>query len=720
MKKPCGLVCSIFIFFLAAGASAAQKVPISFNDYHGYTGAVNYIRQIAAAYPEITELLEIGKSNLHKRPIYVLVISNMKTGTTIDRHVELAHPRNLEVKDIPHFKPYVGKPGQYIDGGMHGNEFTGTEVCLCIIDKLVSGYGSNPEITRLVDNKTFYINPVVNPDGVFNSVEREISQRGNSADIDDDQDGRINEDGPDDLNGDGHITQFRFKDPKGAYVIDDKDPRLMVRLGSNETTTKVRYSVITEDKDNDGDGKRGEDPEAGLDVNRNFPEGWWTDSGFPGGTGSYPTSSPEAQALVEFAVNHRNIYMVQNFHTSGGFTYRVPGTAPDTAMTPKDVAIYDLILGKKYLEIIGEKVPEAWLKPDQMADFRAKLRGTSRNKYAIERGYEMPRGWIMGYNEERDQRYGYGMVIDWWFQQFGAYAVTTELWNPQNDIRDFPKIETQTAESRLEQERALLKINDEKYGGRLFVNWKPFKHPELGEGEIGGWIPKYRSNALPGEPLIGVCEKHWEFELFRAGLLPDVDITDAKARVLYETTNARDARAVVQGDQVTIKKGESKGKYRVVEVTAVVENKGKLATQVARGSQLAGNREDVVWLLGERGKITFLQGEPHQSLGILEGTLIVPGLGGAASQVAGQRGARGAGPAGPAAPPQLMPQLPPGVPGRPAGQRGQRGAAAIQRPQQTGPRRSVRWLVALESDAPLKIVLTSEKGGTSVREIVVK
>lgn len=715
----------ITLLILSLPSSAAQKVPISFNDFHGYTGAVNYIKAVAAANPDITELLEIGKSNLHKRPIYVLVITNLKTGTTIDRHIKLANMRNLEAKDIPHPKSFVGKPGHYIDGGMHGNEYTGSEVCLYIIDKLVSGYGANPEITRLIDGHVFYINPVVNPDGVFNSVEREISQRGNSLLRDDDNDGKVNEDGPDDLNGDGHITQFRYKDPKGEFVMDDKDPRLMIRLSPNETTTKQRYSVITEDRDSDGDGKRGEDGEQGFDINRNFPEGWWTDDGFQGGTGSYPTSSPEAQALVEFAVNHRNIFMVQNFHTSGGFTYRVPGTAPDTAMTSKDVAIYDLVLGKKYLEIIGEKVPEAWQKPEQMAEFKAKLRGTSRNKYAIERGYEMPRGWIMGYNEERDQRYGYGMVIDWWFQQFGAYAVTTELWNPENDIKGFPRVEApgqgqspaQAADVRNERERNQLKWQDEKFGGKLFVNWKPYKHPELGEGEIGGWIPKYRSNAWPGEPLQDVCEKHWQFELFRAGLLPEIAITNANARVLYETNSANDAQAIVQGDQVTIKHGASKGKYKIVEVTAIIENKGKLATHIARGAQLRGNREDVVWLLGDRDKTTYLQGDPYQKLGVLEGTMPIPG------QSTGAGGPGGPQRGGSAAPLQMMPQMPagmPAIPGMPMGQRGQFGARAQQQPQQTGPKREVKWLVAVEGDTPLKIVATSEKGGTVVKELVVK
>jgi len=694
-----GLMC------LALAAPAAQKVPIAFNDYHGYSGAVEYLKDVAAAYPDITELMEIGKSGLG-RPIYVLVLTNKKTGTTIDRHVEIRRPRNAEVTEIFHQKPFEGKPGQWIDGGLHGNEYTGTEVCLYIIDKLVSGYGANAEITAALDAKVVYVCPVVNPDGVFNSVERGVSQRGNG-------DLAAAKDGPRDLNGDGYITQFRFKDPKGTFVADDADPRLMVRLSATEQSAQPRYTVVTEGQRPSPGGARPGGPAGGgsIDVNRNFPEGWWTDAGFQGGTGTYPTSSHEARTLVEFAVNHRNILMVQNFHTSGGFTYRVPGTAPDTALAPKDVAVYDLVLGRKYVELVGEKVPDAWLKPEQMAEFKAKLRTTSKNKYAIERGYEMPRAWILGYNEERDQRYGYGMVIDWWYQQYGAFAVTTELWNPANDIPGFPKFEAGGTDRR-GQERALLQYNDEKYGGKLFVPWKAFKHPELGEGEIGGWIPKYRGNALPGEPLLGVCEKHWQFELFRNGLLPQVVISEAKANVLYTSDSAREATAVVQGDQVTIKKGAAKSKYKIVEVSAVIENKGPLATHIARGAQLPGNREDGVWLVGDREKTTFLQGEPFTRLGVLDGQMRIPGVP-AAAQAPGQRGTGGG------AAPQLTQLMPAGMPGFPGGQRGQRGAEA-QRPQQTGPRREVKWLVAVEGGAPLKVIVTSQKGGTAVKELVVK
>jgi len=679
------------LFFATVSAVGAQKVPISFNDYHGYTGTVEYIRAVAEAYPDITRLLKIGESSMG-RPIYVLVISEMKTGTTIDAHVTLRHMRKEGVKNVIPMKPYHGKPGFWICGSTHGNEYTGTEVCLYIIDKLVSGFGTDDEISEIVARQTFYICPMVNPDGLYNSIERGISQRQNSMKKDDDGDGRINEDGTDDLNGDGHITRFRYPDPEGRYVIDEIDSRVMIRLGKDEDTDKTRYSVIREDRDNDGDGKHGEDSEAGIDLNRNFPEGWF-DETMAGGSGDYPTSAPETHALAEFFANHSNILMAQNYHTSGGFTYRPMGTAPHTRMHPRDVAVLDMIMGKKYLEIIGEEIPEAWLNPENLPELRENLAKTCKNKYAAARGYVLPRGWRVSYDEDRDRRYGYGMATDWMYKQRGVYALTTELWNPENDIQDFPRCEGPDA--RVKVQRALLKIQDERYGGRLFIPWKSYEHPELGRGEIGGWIPKYQSNALPGAPLIDVCDKHWRFEKFRAGLQPELIITEANVEILT-TASLSGAAAVHSGNEVTITKGKAKGKTSFLKITAVIKNRGALPTHIAQGEELSGNREDIVWLIGEPGKISYLQGSAFQKLGVLAGTMKIPGYQEKPDSSSIAEDPR-------------MSFYPPGYP-------------VFRRPPRLeptevktgGPKRTVTWLVAVEEGTPLKIVATSQKGGTRV------
>jgi hypothetical protein len=48
-----------------------------------------------------------------------------------------------------------------------------------------------------------------------------------------------------------------------------------------------------------------------------------------------------------------------------------------------------------------------------------------------------------------------------------------------------------------------------------------------------------------------------------------------------------------------------------------------------------------------------------------------------------------------------------------------------QRPEtpavrQTGSRRVVSWLVAVEGDAPLKLAVTSQKGGTQTRDLAIQ
>jgi len=658
------LLCLLAVCLLSIPLTiTAQKIPISFDKYHGYSGTVDYLQKVHSAYPGITELLTIGKSNMG-RDIHVLVISNMKNGTTIDRHIKLFNERKEGVDNVIPSKTHQGKPGHFISGSTHGNEYTGTEVCLYIIDKLLSGYATDDKIKDLIDKDAFYICPTINPDGVYNSVELGIAQRSNSLLKDNDEDGKINEDGPDDINSDGKISSFRYPDEKGMYVMDDADPRVMVRLGRNAKTDKPRYSVIREDLDNDKDGKRGEDSESGIDLNRNYPEGWWNDKGFAGGSGDYPTSAPETHAIAEFFTNYRNILMAQFYHTSGGFTFRPMGTAPHTKMHKDDVAVLDLVMGKKYLEIIGEEVPEAWQNPEKIPALKKKMATGDADKYSKMRGYELPRGWRVSYSEKSDRRYGYGMATDWLFLQYGIYSITTELWNPRADI---PGLELEEGSNdRASLERALLKYQDEKYDGKLFIDWKAFKHPELGDGEVGGWISQYaRNNAFPGEPLLKVCEDHWQFELFRAGLMPEIEITDVKSEILY-SGSAKEG-SVKSGDNTfKISSGKAKGKYHVVKISATIKNNGQLGTNLAKGATLPGNRNDVVWLVGNKGDLDFIEGKAFKSIGSLGGVLKVAGL--------------------------------------------------KQQPSSS----DLEWIVAVKDKSELKIVVSSLKGGTTIKTITIK
>ena len=113
--------------------------------------------------------------------------------------------------------------------------------------------------------------PLLNPDvaqAYFSKTRYE--RRRNGLHMDDDLDDLVDEDGPDDLNKDGLITQIRVKDPEGTMIPDPSDAKLM-RKADSKKGEKGIYKIYTEGLDNDGDGLYNEDPPGGVEINRNFP-----------------------------------------------------------------------------------------------------------------------------------------------------------------------------------------------------------------------------------------------------------------------------------------------------------------------------------------------------------------------------------------------------------------------------------------------------------------
>jgi hypothetical protein len=585
---------------------AVRKVPVSFDKFHGYTGTVDYLKAVNKAYPDITELVEIGKS-FQQRPIYVLIITNRKTGTTLDREKTLVHERKLEVPTPPLTPLHAGKAGQMLTGATHGNEQTGTEVCLYFIDKMVSGYGSDPEITKWIDTKVFYVSPANNPDGLYNTVELGAAQRSNSMNQTDTAAAPARKD----LNGDKLFSQVRYKDPKGRFVKDKTDERLMIayREGAGYSDDE-RYNVVPE-----------AEADKGIDINRNFPEHWWKPNTLPGGTGEFPTSAPEVQALCEFIINHPNIFVVNEYHTQGGHVYRPMGSTGDSGMQARDIAVYDLIMGKKYVELMGTEMPTTW---------------SSGNAIAAKRGYDLPYEWRTPYNEKENTSNYYGLFLDWLYKQCGIYSLVTELWNPAHDVAELRGLQGDSLQ------RGILSYLDKQPGAqRIYLDWKPAKHPRHGEVEVGGWVATIgRNNAFPGAVLESLCERQWQFDSYCTGLLPQLSINRVEA------------------------KKQSAGGTSVIEISAEVENTGSLPTGLQASEWMAFNRGDVVWLVGENNKLTFLSGNPCEKIGNLYGALQIPGF-----------------------------------------------------ENREGNKKTLTWVVAVEGHERIKIVASSLKGGTVVKEV---
>lgn len=102
---------------------------------------------------------------------------------------------------------------------------------LYLADRVLSRYGADPEITRLLDTTALYLVPMANPymaDLYVSTPMTGIVSSINARPRDDDGDGLLDEDPPDDVDGDGRILQMRVRDPRGRFRTHPRDPRLLI------------------------------------------------------------------------------------------------------------------------------------------------------------------------------------------------------------------------------------------------------------------------------------------------------------------------------------------------------------------------------------------------------------------------------------------------------------------------------------------------------------
>ena len=108
-------------------------------EYHSYTELTADMAAWAAAYPSITQLVSIGNS-FEGRDLWALKISDNPT--------------------LQEFEPEI----QWI-GAHHGNEIMSVEVCYYMAEYLLENYGTDPQVTWLVNEREIWIIPMLNPDG---------------------------------------------------------------------------------------------------------------------------------------------------------------------------------------------------------------------------------------------------------------------------------------------------------------------------------------------------------------------------------------------------------------------------------------------------------------------------------------------------------------------------------------------------------------------------
>jgi hypothetical protein len=448
-----------------------SKSALRFDHFRDFETLVAQSKALAAAHPSLLTYVEVGSST-QGRPIFVLILNNAATG------------------------PDTEKPAMYIDGTIHGNEIQAAETVLYTVWYLVENHGRLSPITELVDRTAFYFIPCVNPDGHANwfaAINNPHTSRTGMKPTDNDLDGVADEDGPDDLDGDGSIGMMWRRDPNGTHRRSELDPNEMERVDpaprADGTIRRGDWVLVgQEGLDNDGDGEINEDGPGGYDMNRNWPSDWHPRH-VEGGAGDWPLSYPETEAVARFILSRPNIAAGQAYHNTGGMILRGPGAPANERAYAGDRGVYDAIAN---------------------------------------RGVEMLPGYrsLVIHSDLYPVRGGF---VNWLSEGFGIVSYTNELWTDRRIM--------QNGSAPNDEQRRIWR--DQLLFGETRTPLTEVAHPTLGTVLVGG-PTKWSSRIPPSWMLEEECHRNAAFTIFHAQEMPRVSFGPTRVRAvaprLFEVT----------------------------------------------------------------------------------------------------------------------------------------------------------------------------------------
>lgn len=463
------------------------------------------------------------------------------------------------------------KPAIAVVGGVEGKHLLGVEMAIGFAEKLLAN-STTDSIKNLLNKQTFYVFPNMSPDATeqyFAKLKYERS--GNANATDDDRDGKLNEDGFDDLDGNGKITLMRVLDPTGKYKINPADSRSLI-LADASKGEGGNYNIYTEGIDNDKDGLFNEDGEGGIHFNKNNSYNY---KNFVPGAGEYAVSEKENRALYEILFDLFNVYAVVSFgpnnNLSTPITFNAAGLKPRiiTAWHEADVKA-NAIVSEKYNKITKTK---------------------DAPKYKSEPGD----------------------FADWGYFHYGRLSFSTPGWWT-------PKAEADTTKKAKKPEvvdpvAQYLAWADSQGLQNTFTPWKAVKHPNFPDQtvEVGG-IDPYALNNPPYKMVPEIVTKHTDFLVSLAQMAPSIEILNVKTEKVGDGLTRVTLSIKNQGELSTYTKIGDKS-YFLKKLLVKVNTTGNQSVVTGKKSQtlesLQGKEsKELTWLISGSGKLSISAGSP--------------------------------------------------------------------------------------------------------------
>lgn len=267
-----GIIASAFLILSCLRANGQNIV---FDRYHKPEEISATLKELARTNPKRAKIHQLAKS-VSGRELVIIEIGN-------------------EVD-----KSKKSNPAVFVAANMEGTTPLASEAALHLAQILIQKADQSAD-------RTWYILACGHPDAASSFFAKPLFRDSrNGKPVNDDMDDQVDEDGPEDLNGDGIIALMRVKDPEGEWLPVPAEPRLMKKADWAKGEKGI-YKLYTEGIDNDGDGLYNEDGPGGVNIGINFPHLF---QHFTRDGGVWPGSEKESYALMRFFDLHREIGLV--------------------------------------------------------------------------------------------------------------------------------------------------------------------------------------------------------------------------------------------------------------------------------------------------------------------------------------------------------------------------------------------------------------------------
>jgi hypothetical protein len=544
--------------------------------YHTYDEMTKTISQLTDTHKDIAKVESIGKTLL-KRDIWAVTIG----GKDADNHQAVL-----------------------IVGGAEANRLIGSELTLKYLEFLLTHYGEVDSVTQLIRSTTFYFIPRVNPDAseaFFQSPRYERTF--NARPIDDDKDGSIDEDGYEDLNGDGFITMMRVKDDSGEWIVHPGDLRIM-KKGDPSKGERGTYKLFSEGIDNDKDDQWNEDEPGGVDFNKNFPHNYIF---FSRGAGPHQISEAETRAVADFAFAHQNIAVVFTFSSNDNLMNpwkKVPGkgSLSEASRQPRSrrFSMEDDESQSRFITSVMDEDEEYFSYISKQYQDITKLKNappSSKGEGSFsEWAYFHYGRWSFAANP-------------WWIPEVESKkdtAIADTSRRTRNDTKKPEQIKGKGGEEKPDEysdQMKTLKWLDANGMKDGFIQWTKVKHPDFldKEVEVGGFKPYITINP-PAESSEALASKHNAFLTMLAAKLPRIAIRNIKVEPLDNKVYRLTADIVNTGYLPTNSAMGAKADWpRNVKVSLILSNNQVLASgksiAVLEPIKGSGGRKELTWLI---------------------------------------------------------------------------------------------------------------------------